>query len=300
MWAENITPSLPPTVELVVSAYIGVIDWVGEIEWVEVQIPNTLTKGYVGLRDGSTVLAQTSCNAASLPAPSKPNYPKVSAGDFAFTPAYPIFGRTTSGYDIPAAYMGACGLHRTYCDSGDGSKVDLVPSNLEFCIDTRNRNNLDQCDSLLSRPIPVYAPIDGVLKTFADKTFAVEMIEPIIIINNNVATEVYRQVHFTHAILNSNLSEGTPVTAGSLLGYLCKNSDKDKCKIAKDVPTHLALQLRYRPKNSVTSIQLYAPANQAVIGFVAQPTCLENTWTDNGGGVPNRNPNTSTAFRACS
>jgi hypothetical protein len=145
--------------------------------------------------------------------------------------------------------------------------------------------------------VPVYAPVSGcILRDSVNLTV-------VIIAVNCEGFEAYpdgrREIALTH--LDPNTIQQWPVagvdpavgiTAGQLVGNLCRNETKLSCGINSDaIPTHLAVSVRfYQPVGIFT-----AALDSEVLGFDATPSCLFDEWDDIP-GLPTSNPN---SYHAC-
>jgi hypothetical protein len=211
--------------------------------------------------------------------------------------------------------MGNCGLHvGTNCLDTSGSTLDIVPQNMELCIDTSgNRIN---CADIL---IPVVAPVTacGFLSNQPDDTpdsgdtiiLNIDLLARNSTCNDGSRAQDDREIAITHIIPNSNtlvsggvLNTGdwVKVITGELIGNLCKESDAvSVCKVNNDpilgsAPTHVAFQLR---RVNFSNPPTYtSPVQGDVSGVLAIPRCLYDTWQFSPGN-PIKQP--LSQFRVC-
>jgi hypothetical protein len=284
------------SITLNVIAYLGVIAWVdAAAEWYQVQVLKNgnilLLTAYVGLAGGNgTACASASTFPFPTPDPGLPVLPP------------PAFASGVSLSNVfpkqPPAYMGVCGLHDGPNCFSPGSTFDVVPRNVEYCIDARSINLSSECDQASLGPIPVLAPAAGKITIYADKTLAIDIDNGTVLPGNPGS----REITFVHLDQTRFLvANGAQVVAGTQLGFLCPNGNQEykasNCNIASQVPTHLAISLRFKsPSGGFVQI---ANSND-MLGVLGRPTtppqCLYNDWV-NALGAPRR-PADST-YRGC-
>jgi hypothetical protein len=317
LWPNNQVPSPPPTTIATARALakLGVITWVNPTAvWyqVEVVVSGVTLIGYMANTTNVLEFSVPGCDGVLPTQVSLPtSYTRQSPVEFNVPPIASVFG------NIPPSYMGACGLHfGLNCADGSGSTLDIIPQNLELCIDTRNVLAYGECDLAYTETvsgipswadalngkqgIPVYAPVGGIATLNVDRTIRFR-----IGLKTGSTTE-YKQINFSHMIpLSSILSSGAvviPITAGQKIGFLCPNNDSLKVTLCRvrdaDTPTHLAFQLQYQIGDTNNPIQV-APdslARQEVLGLLAIPRCLHDDWLGmNGAPSKSQNPR----FKIC-
>jgi len=317
LWLPNTSPSVgqPGTVPTIgwgaseIIAYAGVIPWVDStIKWVQVALPLTYSGGSTTLYvfiDGRTIL--TDCSYESLNLIPNGGLPHIAPATFAApviaggpTPVYySPFGRganlTTTPVafnQLPPAHMGSYGLHYGPTPPTPGTTLDVVPVNIELCIDTDSTQA--NCNpSQGGVRIPIYAPVSGcAVYDSASHTIIINIDQVASSgqpdcgqtrLNND------REVILTHLrdsiVGNQAFLE---VRAGQPIANLCRSDELNTCGIAAGVPTHLAFQLNMRGANPVpfgglgSSQQVY----QEVLGTLARQFCLYDGWYLNLGATP--------------
>jgi hypothetical protein len=206
-----------------------------------------------------------------------PAMPTYDSGRFDLPDVSSPFG------EYPPAVVGS---YRFY----DGKTLDLVPSELEDCVDTSPVDK-QECYSalqtqLLQTPqpqlvlentgIPVYAPVAGCAFLLPDT------ITIVLIVNceQNISFETSdgapikgrREVMLTHLDPQTTKhisTSGTKVDPSEYLGSLCLMSDKASCNIITDLPPYLSMKLRIN-----TGLDYFAATNEEILAFLAQPKCL--------------------------
>jgi hypothetical protein len=296
-------PTTPPQTYTILKAIakVGDIRWeTPGFIWYQVIIETNIgeLRGYISTDGEKDIYLDPACSA-SLPKPARellprpPNPPQAPI----FPPAQAsLFGRTDAGYELPVSYMGVCGYHRSDCPGVFGSTIDLVPRNMELCIDTRAFALFDECDGAGGqRRIKVYAPLPGKIEHMPDGTFAID-----IDYGTPPSGLTYtRQLHFTHIDPGTRLRSGKDVAAGEYIGSLCLNSGATKvtvCKIKEEaVPTHLAFKLRVKKFSPIVYEDIPNP-DVEVPNFLDKPSCLFNDWV-NSAGTPTRA--SGNQFKSC-
>jgi hypothetical protein len=200
----------------------------------------------------------------------------------------------------PPAVMGACGIHNPICVTGpNSSTIDVVPRNIEFCIDTRSMAD-PACNpgySVTPDPnlnptptrVPVYAMRQG-CASYAGSTLQLRLDHAANQVACDSAIVLYdRLIAYTHitTTLSFPSSGRLFVPAGALLGYICPTTSP--CGITPGASPHLAFQLQFYIGSS------YQPAPQDILGYLAYSKCLYDDWSYR---QPSPQPQT-TPIRAC-
>ena len=300
LWSGN-PPSSPRTVQLPIAAIskIGRIPWdisasPNDIEWLQVRVnlPGHQIIGYVG-STGSNISLEVGCQLL------KPDH-KLVPSIFTVQARKAIFFNLQSQVPMPAAHMGTKGLHEGAQDFF-GATLDVVPRNIELCIDTES--SLINCDGLES--IPIYSPVNGC--AFYDTESKTLVIDADRSCSSPPINGEYLQIVMTHI---TNLSSSN-VQAGALVGTLCKETTKSICGIdQQNSPTHLAFKLRVvRYINGSSEIinlvdyilngQLLTQQKirEEVLGFLGLTECLFDDWVSNNGVTRSHALNSS--YTAC-
>jgi len=242
--------------------------------------------------------------------------PVATLVDFAsYPPVFPIFGT-----EQPPAVMGVCGIHvGTNCNNSNGSTIDIVPRNLEFCIDSRpangNQGRLVECDpawNALTRqvnPAPTAVPIYVVREACVGYSQVGSGVKNVLIrltgtqganpqFPGQLPCSRYPQngdlqIVLTHLVLDNTFvtlpdQNHFPilVQANTRIGFMCLSSEAvTPCGVnTADTPTHLAFQLQ---KYSGSSGWIQAP--QDVLGYLAKMGCLYDDWAStNLSGSPQK------------
>ncbi len=293
LWPSGIIPATPPSLDIFridIIGYLGVVPWVSPtIEWVQIQIYlqinqvpySQLLYGYMNVRD-----LLPNCSYTSLPF-LRESLPSVSLDRFAGVTPVAIF----DNFQSPAT-MGSFGRHYGFDPSrGDGATIDVVPRNIELCIDTSNAANLNLCDppiGVTSPRIPIYAPVQS-CAIYLD----VEDNPATTNIDENQPPTIYLRIDNTQncsaganngnrIIALSHVVQPTVpsnnrilVNAGQLLGYMCLSTEafSSSCEVrTATTPTHLAYQTQYY--NGAVVEQ----AINDVQGMLVRPYCLYDNW----------------------
>jgi hypothetical protein len=278
---------------MVAKASVGIIDWISAADrWLQVEVTHdgagSALWAYVGIAGTVDLYGQgyAGCDAAALPLPTPdPNLPIV-----AFSTAQPSFdvprGPIFSGNQPPAT-MGSYGLHVGRRPNEYGATLDIVPGNLELCIDSEFP--LSDCDT--TSDIPVLSPVTGcALVDPSDSTTVIINLDMPLVENgcSGITNVNSRQIVFTH-IRTTNIL-GYTITSrnwsllsiGSLIGYLCRSSTAaTQCGVRSDIPaqTHIAFQLR----TVRTGNPYYVQRPLDVIPFLAFPQGIYDRWATNIG-----------------
>jgi hypothetical protein len=205
--------------------------------------------------------------------------------------------------------MGNCGLHvGTNCLDTSGSTLDVVPRNMELCIDTSGNRQL--CAEIR---MPVLSPVNACGLVLNDTASGKSIYLSITRLErdpNRTRDSDPNQVGdkwvvLTHTLVNTSpLQSGEPlaelqwvkVNAGEVVGELCKDSEAlNLCKVISlppPVASHLAFQL-----GTLRSNGSLEPVRSDVLAFLAIPRCLYDDWMALPGS-PTRQP-TPDRFHAC-
>jgi hypothetical protein len=276
--------------------------------WLQVRVPmvtNGVAAEVWAWTTTHEVLTAGNCALVNAPRPDA-GMPSASSGTFNQIDQSAIFGA------MPPAVVGDCKLHRGLCFIPTPpvlpGTLDIVPRNIEMCIDSRNSNpnspqdRLHECDPRnLNLGIEVHSPVSGcMIYDPPSETLVIEYIPDnhvapgyldgckLTDILNEPLTRRY-QIAFTH--LNElNLASGKPsgwiaVSRGQLLGRLCTrfewlqtaNTDSRLCAagsvgLIAAAPQHLAVDLRI--------VAAYNGAGLANMqGFIARPYCIYDDWS---------------------
>jgi hypothetical protein len=188
--------------------------------------------------------------------------------------------------------MGTFGLHDGLNPSLPGATVDIVPRNIELCLDTSLANELNECDPSAAQRIPIYAPTDGcaIYQDIEDdpQTPTVNENQPPTIsiridhtddCEANVSNDD-RFVVLSH-VVEPEVPDNTRVlvSAGELLGYMCLSSEafSQNCEVnTATTPTHLAFQTQYWSGGP-------QQASDDILGYVAIPRCVYDDWKSDPG-----------------
>jgi len=317
-----------------VIAFPGVIPWADpNIEWIQIVLPYTYGAGSANVityMDKRTIVVD--CEYLSLPIIEDPRLltaippSTMNAAYSAPTPGPTLswvspFGKglnlITTPIDlnpIPPAHMGTYGLHYgPNPTAGFGTTIDVVPVNMELCIDTdATQTNCDPPQPPTPLPgtpiptpirVPVYAPVTG-CAIYNDLE---EQIEISIItddtgaLNCDFGIETYdRQIiltHITASLVPSN--QRIEVFEGRQIASLCLYDEaEDLCNIQNEVPVHLAYQPRLWSSTIPPNGNLGATPDivREVIGIVVQDQCLYDIWASDLGATPHP---PSTPVTAC-
>ena len=247
----------------------------------------------------------TGCPLVNVPQPDA-SMTSVPRGTFNQIDQSAIFD------SVPPAVIGDCRLHRGLCIIPTPpvlpGTLDIVPRNIEMCIDSRNSNpnspqdKLHECDPRnLNLGIEVRSPVSGcMIYDPPSETLVIEYIPdnhaaPGYLdgckLTNILAEPITRryQIAFTH-LNDLSLASGKPsnwivVSRGQLLGRLCTrfewlqtaNTNSRLCAagsvgLIANAPQHLAVDLRV--------VAAYNGAGLANMqGFIAYPYCIYDDWS---------------------
>jgi hypothetical protein len=299
LWKGNAVQS-GTIITLNVIGYIGVIPWVSPTAaWYQVQLIQNgnvlLGTAYVGL-DGGNGAACSGASAFPPPAPD-PNMPTVPTPAFVSnTSLSNIFGQQAP------SYMGNCGFHGTVCTT-QGSTFDVVPRNVEYCIDTRSDTFASQCDEASNgQQIPVYVPVAGTLIIYPDGTTAIDIDNGQTVFGNPGPREIVL-VHLDGSQRPAGIVNNALVSAGTLVGYLCSNATSAKlvnCNISSiTTSTHLAISLRYRVSTTGGTVFQQPSEVRDTLYMLAHALplqCSYDDWLDQHGSPVRQ---ASNIFRGC-
>jgi hypothetical protein len=235
-------------------------------------------------RDSTCPVATATPTPSPTPTPSAtfdPNIPRHSPGRFG--QGIPQIG-SVFGSESPAT-IGALRIHAM-------GTVDVMPKAAEYCIDSGTETTYPQCDPTDGLGVPVYAPISGLAYRQGSGV--------IFIYPSDTMTsfpEGRREIFFAHLDPNTisyitdvaNAGAGpTPIAAGTIIGRLCRDADKDRCDVSSATMSHLAINPRFYFNSPLT----YTPATDSeILGFLAQPSCLFDLWANVPGvSTPQTNP----------
>ena len=276
---------------LEVVASPGQIPWISSENWIQVLI-NTYEQGtpsttyqFNGFLNMSHVELGCTLQGIGLPLPDS-SLPIVSPVIFDIAPRSSIFD-----INVFNAKMGSLGLHDGANINNDGATLDIVPSNIELCIDTDP--TLTNCDPV-SGKIPVYAPVGGcAIWDATTNTIEINIdrvdesgVEPVCEVAGETGDRIVTITHLENGL--SNVS--TVVSPGDQIGELCLHNDRvTACGVinAPTNPTHLAIQVRllgspapYRGLgNNMQDVET------EVVGFLASPA-LYDLWASSPGSTP--------------
>jgi hypothetical protein len=186
-FANGIVDRIPVgiTVAIVKDEFANsIIGWVDpQVEWYQVRILGTANPGGATTLTGYLQRTNTAgsamftirCTSSSSLATLTPDPGMLTSGLSQFADRSPqahVFNGSQ-----PASTMGTCGVHIGVAlpcspNPSSGSTIDVVPRNIELCIDSRTSTQLVQCNPGWSSPtdpnlnpnpvrVPVYAPRDG-------------------------------------------------------------------------------------------------------------------------------------------
>jgi hypothetical protein len=299
LWQGGMTPGTIIISRIQAIARVGAIGWVDpDVDWIQVEVvtgSGTVT-GYIERTNisGATVTSLFNCSLGNLPAPTPdPGLPVVSLDAFAgVSPIVPLF----DGLQSPAT-MGTFGLHIGTNPTQLGATLDIVPRNMELCIDTTATNQLVLCNTLAEPP--VYSPVNGCAINTGTPDSTVEINIDLYIRDSSCTSGQASgdlQVVITHIDIDSSIvtTNRIPVLAGDLLGRLCGSTTAQSvCGVATSItPTHVAFQLR--------TLSFSGPSIQEindVIPFlgVPVPNCAYDEWAYS----PNNPTVQSNPFHGC-
>lgn len=281
LWSGGSVPSSVTISSIQAIAYVGAIDWVDpDVDWIQVQMTTGIgnLKGYMERTDvnGNAKLSLAPCNLGALPIPTPDPLPTATLDAFAgVSPILSVF----DGLQSPAT-MGSFGLYLGTNPSQPGATLDIVPRNMELCIDTTGTNQLGLCDTATEPP--VYSPVNGCAIDTGTSDNTVE-INIDLYIRDSTCTSGQAsgdlQVVITHIVIDSSIptTNRVPVTAGDPLGYLCDAATAlSVCGVATSAtPTHVAFQLRTLlfPGPSIQEINDVIP----FLG-ISEPYCVYDEW----------------------
>jgi hypothetical protein len=282
---------------MVAKASVGIIDWISAADrWLQVEVTHdgagSALWAYVGIAGTVDLYGQgyAGCDAAALPLPTPdPNLPIV-----AFSTAQPSFdvprGPIFSGNQPPAT-MGNLGLHDGVQTRRPGATLDIVPANVELCIDSEI--NFVPCDSV--QLIPVFSPVSGCGLLGLGQRGQLDTIQiNIDLLNGGTCGQRQsnndRVIYLTHVRYQGfSLASGNsldtnlwrPVQLGEQLGVLCNSTTATKlviengCNVDNANHTHLAFQLG-QVSYSASGNRIQRSGD--VLAFLAYPTCLYDRW----------------------
>lgn len=285
LWNPYGKPASLTVASMDILASAGVIPWVSStIEWYQVRINNQ----YVVYVDKASLGLQ--CTLTTLPIPLRDSPPPPVSTLVIFASVSPIVSVFRN--NLSPATMGTCGLHfGTSLDcSQPGATLDIVPRNLELCIDTANNRSL--CNN---SDVPVYSPVNACGILFDDPFDNPDSGKSIILNIDRLIRDAScqndsipdatgdRYITITHLIPNpGSLSSGevlstsnwVKVITSDMIGNLCKDINAvSLCKVRPGAPTHLAFQLTSRNANGTSKQEI-----TDVLGFLAKPDCLYDNW----------------------
>lgn len=295
LYPSGIVPNTLTTSKIKVIAHIGYIPWVSitTIYWIQVEITTSeagMLTGYLPIKNLNTQAYTCPQSSLSTPTPD-PGMPTAGLVEFAIHP--PTANLFDS--DQPPAVMGECRIHvGTDCGDRTGSTIDVVPRNMELCIDSHPLNDLSECDPPSERRVPIYAPVSGCAYYFDDSNDE----PPSIIIryrpSGNQDCGSFNEPNdlnavFTHIFPDPNIPDveitgRLLITSGTRIGWLCRDDDlptPTPCGVNEEpdnpiVPTHLAVQTQRR----VGSVLQQTPLD--ILGFLARPgRCVYDDWMSN-------------------
>jgi hypothetical protein len=333
LWQSYLQPNQPQpnqiTIQSIVQvADIGVIPWIHPtMRWIQVKITGLgftgPLYGYMNKTDanGAPVLdVEASCNTApNLPTPEIP-MPTAPPSSLVMPTMASIFGGTPG--PIAPAVMGGCFLHdgsTLPCGPNTSwSTIDLIPRNIELCIDTRDGTRLGQCDPDTTQApngIPVFSPVAGCMFYTAGKNFVIEFSptgQAYLNSCNGSTILAYQgsryQVSLTHLkpFNPSLLQQWYPVSAGELIGYLCRKTEwsnsnlqcKGPASLDPLAPQHLAVHLFEAKTGYITDVKNELPGD--IRRFLAKPYCFFDRWKQSNGSTPQlQTPNAGQDLYAC-
>ncbi|MBX3065970.1 MAG: hypothetical protein KF726_23530, partial [Anaerolineae bacterium] len=335
-------PVLPYRVaEIKKIATIGVISWIHPtVQWIQVEVQSSagaVMKGYLNLTDpadGSTVLdVAGSCTSGSsnVPTPevTMPVAPTSTSG-IVMPTMYSIFGglnNVGTGTPSPApkiapAVMGSCFMHDgstggTPCAPNTGfSTIDLVPRNVELCLDAKVNGSLGQCDpdaTLVPNGIPLYSPVSGCMFYTAGNHLVIEFSPTGDSYLDNCQSSLIShsgdrfQVTFTHLKSTYTTQAWQSVQAGQLIGFFCNKNEwtnshtlcRGPVSLDPTAPQHLAVHL-FKSKTGYISDPLLELPND-VRAFFSRPHCMFDVWKyTHGASTPSlQTPPSNQNLSAC-
>jgi len=267
-----------PNVQWYQAVLTGVVDgttpqsWTGYIQ----QTNTAATPMWSSFCTSPTALG-TPMRATSMP-------PAPALATFASVPPIAILFDGNQ----PPAVMGNCGIHFPTCGvDPDGSTIDVVPRNIELCIDTRSLP-VANCDpgysvtpdpSLNPNPtqVPVFAPRGGCASYIAAQNtlqIRLDVASSQADCTNFTVANGNRLIALTHVTNFLNLQPGQRlfILAGVRVGDLCPNANATVCGVLPNASTHLAFQLQVAQGSG------YASPPGEVLPYLAFSKCLYDDW----------------------
>ncbi len=294
------TPGTSYQLPIAVNGYVGVIPWLSSTAYQWYQVSVTVGQGSLGhpfvgyiAYDSAHPIFVSDCgtkypNPQSMPLPQV--YPQ-SVAQVTYVPAtFAVSGVVSLfGTNMPPANVGAYGFHSggsfgTPVAIGTGASFDVVPRNIEYCIDSGEAKSL--CDPSAGTRIQVFAPVPGCVTVF--NTTHIVLIDLDCNPGANTPTPAaHRYISLTHLTSLQN-TNGTP---GQLVGYMCSATEMPtSCAIATDNIVHVAFNMYQQvvPGNGTfTPIpQTLVPGE--VLGILAQPGCTYNDFGTPANNTPVR------------
>lgn len=258
-----------------------------QIEWA----PSSTGRAWVARQDSLGALIkpqrEVSCPVpTATPLPTNTPQPtgtqdsslqKASPGRFANPPGG--YGSPFMSGDAPAN-VGSYGIH-------DFGTIDVMPANLEECIDTSSNALSTLCNPPNSTlGIPIFAPVGGT--EYIDDGRNIILFWEISHMRNDIippaVVNVRREIVLAHLDgTNFKVNSSSQIQRGALLGYLCRHENRAICHIPVQsgdtdfgfVVNHLGVQVRFRDNDHYQS---YAPTDQEVLGVLAIPNCIFDKW----------------------
>lgn len=302
------------------------------IEWIQVRVALTNDVdlvGYVAYRIGNNdfVTLQNSTCYDTLPTQLEV-YSIPPIDSILVTELYDFDTVVSPFSPLPPAVMGSFSLHvgTSGGTSGEvtGATIDLVPNNIELCIDTEQVDD-NLCTDTTS-PIPFFNPIDGesYVPIFTDGTIRTIQIKipesGMLSIDTNGDQQIDRQVSLERYVsithLNPETLNLTNLAAGAQIGEMCNGTAQQvetDCDLRPDAPNHVAVELRVREVDSENTIELYIyltrnlaiDEDQAadivereILGLLAHPLCLFDQWMPNVNEIARATPSLGTCSGA--
>jgi hypothetical protein len=323
LWSPLAVPSSLSVHSVDLIARVGVIGWVDpDVDWYQVRVTGVTNAGafslvgYVGVTNpANATVVNVSCSAPQALGTPLPDAGMPVAGLAVFTAMAPQ-ARVFNGNQSPST-MGGCGQHvgadNPCAPDPTGSTIDIVPRNIEMCIDSRSQARLVECDPRYAgtlipnvnpnpQRVPIYSPREGCV-LFEDRSQEV----PSIIIRFQIggvgncsdgASNADFYIVLTHVTdVPSNIPRVTSLQnrlllpAGSLVGYLCLAQEaRGICKVAEEnIPTHLAFQIQDYQGG-------YQQVPTDIRGYLARQGCLYDDWRYLQNNTPQAQ---TTPVRAC-
>jgi hypothetical protein len=186
--------------------------------------------------------------------------------------------------------MGNLGLHDGVQTRRPGATLDIVPANVELCIDSEA--NFAACDS--AHLIPVFSPVDacgylgyGQNEQLDTVILNIDFLSPDgtcrQIPQNNDRIILLTHVRYSGFTLahggSLDRARWRRVQRGEQIGVLCNSVtatemvDDGGCNVIANNQTHLAFQLRH------TTFPTPTPRGAEVLAFLGVSECLYDRWT---------------------